>query len=93
MTRTRRLIPSDVIDIEVEAQLPDDDRRTQVFLPAVAVEIARPVAHFEATGPDTDRICRNAALLAEQAEHRQRVVASLLMLLALGLLVAAGWSC
>ena len=42
-----------------------------------------------------DRIIWDAAVSADEAaryEHRRRVVAPLLMLLALGLLFAAGWS-
>jgi len=43
-----------------------------------------------------DRIVWDAAKSADEAaryEHRRRVVAPLLMLLAFGLLFAAGWSC
>jgi len=82
-----------------------DDRATIHFLRAVSGTLPPRMGRVlrlpdvEARRPDLERAARltsDAALSADEAaryEHRQRVVAPLLMLLALGLLFAAGWSC
>jgi len=73
----------------------DDERETHLYLRAVCGEDS--TVEAEAKEPArADRIVSDAALSADEAarnEHRRRVVAPLLMLLALGLLSAAGWSC
>ena len=87
----------------------DDERKTHVYLRAVCGEIprdrtVRPDVEAERADPGAEiedlwglaEGARRAALSADEAaryEHRWRVVAPLLMLLALGLLFAAGWSC
>jgi len=75
--------------VESVADVPVTPRMTPVLqLPDV-----------EAQGADPERAARifsDAALSADQAarlEHRRRIVAPLLMILALGLLFAAGWTC
>jgi len=75
------------VDVDVDG-LFIEERQTQLFVRAVTAQ-----------GPDAERaerIVSDAAVLADEAarfEHRRRVVAPLLMLLALGLLFAAGWTC
>jgi len=76
----------------------DDERETHLYLRAVCGETQRDrTVEAEAKEPArADRIVSDAALSADEAarnEHRRRVVAPFLMLLALGLLFAAGWSC
>jgi len=98
MTTSDQPSPEDfAVDVDYSG---DDERETHVYLRAVGgeIQIDRTVR------PDVDakeparanRIVWDAAVSADEAaryEHRRRVVAPLLMLLALGLLFAAGWSC
>jgi len=85
------------LDLDLTA---DDERETHVYLRAVWGEIQRDRTvrpDVEAEEPArANRILSDAAKSADEAaryEHRRRVVAPLLMLLALGLLFASGWSC
>jgi len=93
------------IDIDIDEQDPrelvDDERNTVLFLKAVTGEISATDALRGDLDLDlhsrSERMLRDAARSADEAArlvHRQRVVAPLLMLLALGLLLAAaGSSC
>jgi len=95
--------PPSVEEFDLELDFPaDDERKTHVYLRAVCGELqrdftVRPDVEADAKEPArADRIVWDAARSADEAarfEHRRRVVAPLLMLLALGLLFAAGWSC
>jgi len=76
------------IDVDLNDLDPEIDDRATVH--------SRLEANVEAPRPDLERAERLTSDAADEAaryEHRQRVVAPLLMLLALGLLFAAGWSC
>jgi len=95
-------VPASIVfpafDVDLDDLEPEIDGRTTVlFLRAVSGTLEQPDA--EPPRPELERVERllsDAALSADEAarfEHRRLVVAPLLMLLALGLLVGAGWSC
>lgn len=106
MTSKPSIDPS--VDIDISDLLADDSRLTLPFQRAVdprmgpsgVIVIARPLPDVERPRVDRERAARLTSDVAQSAdeaarfEHRRRVVAPLLMLLALGLLFAAGrWSC